>query len=111
MLVSCLTLGEFLANLRDEPSSGVLRQTVYLSVVTMPVNDAIQDVLFQVSTVVCLGDDGQYLLRCGEVCGRECLGDPIESRRGTLTAERLKATLHEFCDDRGLKVRPGLLDF
>lgn len=113
MRVICTTLDDFIANLRMEPPSAVLQQAVRASVSSRPLDGDKQkavkfNVVFQASAVVNLDDGGQYLLDYGEDCGID-YRDSSQEFVGTQRANELKIKLTEFCDDQGLKIRPGVI--
>lgn len=114
MRVVCSELDEFVTNLRLEPASCVLQQSVRISVTTQPIDGSKHDasrfrVTFHASAVVELEGGGQYLLDCGVDCGVD-YRDASQEMLGTAQAEALRAKLVEFCDDYGLKVRPGIIE-
>jgi len=114
MQVTCHELGEFIGNLQHTEPSKVLERVIWVSITSRPLDtsnkrDAVKfGVVFQASAVVNLGDGGQYLLHYGEDCGvdyRDKSQELLGSERSTL----LKKKLVEFCDDFGLRIRPGIV--
>jgi hypothetical protein len=114
MRVVCHTVEEFLENLRDEPS--VFRDVVRCSRVFRPVDteslrEALKvEVVFQASAVVDLGDDGQYLLEVGVNCGFDYKDGPEPELKGSGNAAAMRKKIIDYCESRGLKVRPGVID-
>ena len=113
MQVLCNSLDDFIANLKLEPASAVLQGAVRVSVTEQPVDgnkyDAAKfDVTIHASAVISLADGGQYLLDYGEACGTD-YRDTSQEFVGTKRAKAIRGKLEEFCDDYGLRVRPGII--
>ena len=115
MRIVCNTIDELLTNLMIEPPTSVLQSTVHASTSERPIDssskyDAVKfGITFQVSAVVCLADGGQYILDYGEDCGID-YRDASQEMIGTARANALRKRLVEFCDDFGLRVRPGIIE-
>jgi len=114
MRVTCNSLAEFLTNLRDD-SLIVLFGVVYFSTDRRAMDegnprDSVRyEVSAQASAVIRSNDgEAEYLLECGEPCGMDWC-DTSNSRDGSKYADQLGKKLKDFCDDRGLKVRPGVV--
>jgi len=114
MRVSCNSLAEFLTNLCDD-SLIVLFGVVYFSMDRRAMDegnprDSVRyEVSIQASAVIRSNDgESEYLLECGEPCGMDWC-DASNSREGSACANQLRKKLEVFCDDRGLKVRPGVV--
>jgi hypothetical protein len=114
MRIECQTCDEFMANLKDVPAADILLQTVYVSMTERPLDtsDKRQAVSFSItvhaSAVVNLADGGQYMVDYGEDCGLD-YRDASKELVGTQTAGRIREKLVSFCDDHGLRVRPGIV--
>ena len=114
MRVTCNTLNDFITNLRMEPPTSVLQQTVHVSVTERPLDisdkhKAVKfSIMLQASAVITLEDGGQYLLEYGEDCGMD-YRDSSNELLGTERTNGLRKKLVEFCDDYGLKIRPGIV--
>jgi hypothetical protein len=115
MRVVCTELNDFITNLQVEPTTSVLQQVVHISTNRRPLDNldkhkAVRfNVTFHASAVVCLDDGGQYLLDYGEDCGID-YEDAEKELTGTQHANSLRKKLIEFCDECGLKVRPGIIE-
>jgi hypothetical protein len=64
---------------------------------------------FQVSTVIDLNEDGQYLLEAGEDCGTDYEDADAESK-GMDRAIWLKSRVSRCCEEMGLRLLPGIID-
>jgi hypothetical protein len=53
-------------------------------------------------------DPEAYLLECYMPCGRD--STKAKTTEGSDRAAKLRATLAEFCDDNGLRLRPGKIE-
>jgi hypothetical protein len=110
MRVQTYNLVDFLDNLKQ---SDVVGKTVWVNRTENPVNGdrrtaAKFSVVFQ-ATAVCQFEQGELLLDLGVDCGfdyRDCSQDDSASKE----AARLRAELIAFCEERGLIVRPGIVD-
>jgi len=106
-------MDEFIENLGAEPS--VFQNVVRCSRIYRPVDaeslrDALKaEVVYQASAVIDLGDDGQYLLEVGINCGMD-YHDGEKDLGGTEAAGKLSEALLDYCESRGLAVRPGVID-
>jgi len=114
MRVTCNDIAEFLKCLEDEGNERVFQRTVRVSRSRNPLDDSKDKAVrfsanIQVSTVIDLGDDGQYLLEAGEDCGID-YEDSTREMLGTEQMEMLRNRIMVCCDRLGLKVLPGLID-
>ena len=115
MIIKCQSINDFLKNLTGEV---VYLGRVYVDRTLSPANgtslrDASSwDVTLQVSAILNLGDDEQALVLSGEDCGVH--RESGQYREGEISgkerADELRTKIIEFCDDAGLKVKPGILD-
>ena len=120
MRVKCMSLEDFLENIQKEleDERSVFRDMVRLSIHSNPEDGpkfgkfaAVKwSVVFQVSAVICIDEESQYLLECGIACGVDYRDSEPESP-GSEMAEGLKKKLEEYCEKVGLKIRPGDIDF
>lgn len=114
MRIVCHTLDDFLKNLR---STSVHRGVVHANIVSRPWGEERKDkatsfvVVFQASAVLEFpNDQGQALLAFGTETGIDRISQP-QSTAGTNLACSLLNKLKMDCDDLGLTVMPGILDF
>lgn len=110
MRVECQSVSDFLENLKSVPSESVNGKIVYVNLNRNPIDgtkrDAVKfNVVIQAFAVVDIVG-GQYLLVCGEDCGRD-YEDSSQEFLGSEKAKELRATLNGFCSERGLAIRPG----
>lgn len=113
MHVTCQTIDDFLANLEAEGTT--FRGIVYTSRTREPLGENKRNavrfmVSFFVSTVVDMGEDGQYLLDTAEECGID-YEDASQEKVGSLKAESLRSKVRCWCESHGLNLRPGVVDF
>ncbi len=109
MRVVCQTISEFLENLEHEPDDAVLQKTIRVSCILKFVHEAKSEIIVQASAVVSIGEEGQYLLEAGEICGMD-YKDASGECQGTDKAEYLRGMIKEVCDRRGWSIRPGIID-
>lgn len=111
MRVVCHTVEEFLVSLLAEGSEHVFQKVVRVSTNRRPLDtDLVKwQVNFQVSTVIDLGEDGQYLLEAGEDCGTDYEETEPESN-GMDKANSLRNQVGRCCVEMGLRLLPGIID-
>ncbi len=107
MLVECRSIKDFLTNLEGE---NVYRNRIYVDVSRDEVTEHRWLVVFQVSAVVVLEDEGQYLLQAGQLCGYD-YADQGQEQKGTIEANFLMEDLGDYCDTHSLTIRPGKVGF
>ncbi len=110
MRIQTYSLNDFLANLEQ---SGVVGKTVWVDRTENPVDGdrrtAVKfSVVFQ-ATAVCQFAEGEFLLDLGVDCGFD-YRDSSQDDSASQEAGRLRTELVEFCEERGLTVRPGIAD-
>lgn len=113
MRVVCGTVDEFIENLQNGDGE-ILQNTVRVSRTRNPWDDNKMeevrfDVVFQVSAVVDMGEDGQYLLEAGERCGTD-YEDSTKEMAGSDRATVLRRKIEDYCGEAGLTVLPGVID-
>lgn len=111
MRVTCKTVDEFLENLLSEGGDHVFQKVVRCSTTRRPMDlDLVRwQVNFQVSTVIDLNEDGQYLLEAGEDCGMDYEDADAESK-GMDKATSLKNQVGGCCEEMCLRLLPGIID-
>ena len=115
MRIICHSFDEFLQALRAELDAAsrdcVFQHALRISVYprNMDEHGVRQLINLQVSTIILLPDDAQYLLEVGVDCGID-YNDSTHEMNGTREAARLRAVLQDLCDDRGLKLLPGVIE-
>ena len=111
MRVQCSSVDEFIENLKAE--DGVFQDVVRVSTSRVPFDGdkheaAIFDVTIQMSAVVLVDHESQYLLESGEYCGRDYV-DASKELVGSDKARDLINKLRSFCKERGWSTRPGVI--
>ena len=112
MRIKCENLEDFMENIQD---AAVYQGYVYVNRSRMSLNGDARnatsfEVFFQASAVVNFGDGGQALVESGQSCGVDRLtGDG--GAEGSDVGQNLYRQLVEFCEEQGLVVKPGMLDF
>lgn len=113
MRVVCNDVDEFLECI--EQDSILFQNTIRTSIIrTNAIRSSDRErikfiVIFQVSAVVIVDDEGsQYLLEAGIDCGKDYLDDPPELE-GTESAKKFKEKVKVFAKEHGLKVMPGII--
>jgi len=109
MRVTCGTIGEFLTNIQAEGASRVFDKTVRVSRVEDVLDECKSKIRFMVSAVINVGEDGQYLLEAGEYCGVDYKDGELDLK-GSEQASRLRTAVMDFCEGKGLRVLPGVVD-
>ena len=116
MRVVCSTFEDFLEDIKCHVSSsklvegsGLLQDCVRISVTKRKIDEVRLEIGFQVSAVMCLDQGGEYLLEFGCGCGTD-YNDATQEMNGTQAAEKLKERLGVFCGERGLCIRPGMIN-
>ena len=111
MKVSCVSIAEFIEVLKDEEKiyRDIIRVSINRTGVDKPGRDATK---FQVgilaTTLVQVGEDEEYLLEAGEICGRDLESEDTDNS-GSKRASQLKMKIVEFADTRNWKVKPGII--
>lgn len=107
MRVTCKSVADFLTNLSLVESDHVHLRTVYVDDGERRPNELRVDRTIQASAVINDDSGGQYLLVVGEACGI----DRLDSKEmdGTQRLSSLRERLDDFCGERGLHVRPGIV--
>lgn len=109
MRVSCSTLDDFLANMEcgDLPL-----KIVFCERTRRPLGESVKPVrwavMFSASTVV-ERDSVQYLVQYGESCGVD-YEDATQDRGGSEQADELRHRLASWCESKGVRLLPGVLD-
>ena len=111
MRITTKSIPDFLANLE---TGTVWEGRVYYERSSRPMNgrtkhDATSfEVFYQLSAVLGVGD-GQVLVVCGVDCGIDRLtGDG--GMEGTEEQKRLHVKVERWCEEKGIKLIPGVLD-
>jgi hypothetical protein len=106
MRVATKTIEDFIENLG---TSDVFDSAVYVDVLRNTVNDgATYHVTLQAAAVMRTKGDEEFLLQLGCNCGIDDetkFGHPDGSKH----ASEIKHKLKEYCETRGLELRPGIL--
>jgi len=111
MRIKCYSVESFLSNLIDQ---NVFQKTVFVNRSCVPLGnnprDSVSfDINIQASAVIEYDDGGQALVECGEFCGVDRhTGDGDDG--GTRKQIELYEALVNFCSQRDLVVKPGVLD-
>ena len=111
MRITTGSIDDFVANLSD---ADVFRNVVYYERSSRPLNgktkrDATSfEVYYQTSAVLEFGE-GQALLVCGVNCGVDRLTSD-GGTEGTDELNRLHEQLKSYCESKGLRLLPGVLD-
>ena len=113
MRVTCNTIEEFLINLQS--AEGIHRNTVHVSRTINPYNTTeplpsavVIEITFQVSAIVLVSPDEQYLLESGESCGLDHR-DADPDTEGSDRSAKLYQSLEDVCEDKGYKIMPGVI--
>lgn len=111
MRVECLTIEEFLVNLRS--ANNVFENTVRVSVTETPLGKdprhSVQfDIVLQASAVVIASEEGQYILEAGVYCGKD-VRDAEPSLEGTNRAAEIKKQIEEVVEERAFRLMPGII--
>lgn len=114
MRITCTDLDDFIENIHDQ---NIYNDTVFISKSRHSLNPGLSvrestslRIILQLSAVLEFVDGGQALLECGIDCGVDRLtadGNTEGSDTMKLLCDRIKS----YCDERELRIRPGLLDF
>ena len=102
MRVVCQMIDEFFENLTSEPKGSLFRDTIRINNVRQPLDGnrfaALKfQIIVQVSAVVDLGEDGQYLLEAAEDCGID-YADASQEKEGTEQANELRLKINQECE-------------
>jgi len=111
MIISCNTIEEFCANIKEENT--LVENTVWTSITKNPLDGdkrsaVIFEVTFQASAVVVFSDGGETLLELGIDCGKD-FHDATQDYVGSEEAAVLRDQLNQFCNGRGILPRPGIV--
>lgn len=111
MRIVCETVNDFIIHIKETP---VHLNTIYVnktvhSATNEPVRKAMKtSVGIQVSAVLCFEDDSQSLIEAGETLGNDYHTSDA-SKEGTELFDAYMQDLYNVCNEKGLKIRPGLL--
>ena len=112
MRITCLSIEAFIKNMEG---NDIFNETVFVneSMHSLNPGKSVREatsvmVVFQASTVLEFGDDGQALLECGMECGVNRL-TADGSTEGTEEKERIRSRLEDYWRSRDLRIKPGLL--
>jgi len=108
MRVVCDCIKDFIENLESEKNEDVVQKTVRVNTTFNERGDVTVGVVIQASTIVNIGDEGQYLLEVGEDCGID-YNDATQEKKGSERALFLKKMIVNYCEGRGLIVKPGMI--
>ena len=111
MLISCNTMEEFCANIKEE--NKLVENTIWTSITKNPLDgdkrSAVKfEVTFQASAVIIFGDNGEALLELGVDCGKD-FHDATQDYIGSEEAETLRDQLNQFCNGRDILSRSGIV--
>jgi len=109
MRVSCGQIEDFLNNLRESDCS-VSMKVVFFQKNTRPIGGENQTTKYEISVVATAmvhTVDADYLLECGESCGRDLMTADADSS-GSKRAGFLEKLVESFCRERGWKMLPGI---
>jgi len=110
MQVVCETVGDFIEHIED---GKIWQSTIFINRTRKPVggdkfNAVKWEVCLQASAVVQIDEESQLLLQYGEFCGYDYTDASAESK-ATERADGLLGQLRCVCEDKGLKIKPGIL--
>jgi len=113
--ITCKTVEDFLKNISAEPREAVLQNVIHMDLCENPLdgdkrNAVKYSIVLQLSAVIDMEDGGQYLLLCGEDCGRD-YRNSTHQMNGTQKAIELRERIDQFCAEHGLSLRPGVIGF
>ena len=112
MRVDCNGFDELFEAL--DVATKVFEDALRVSTIRRPLDGKVYDatkvqVVVQASTVVlCEGDESQYLLEAGEICGID-YNDETQEKEGSKRAMELRAQLKAYADKRGWRILPGVI--
>lgn len=113
MQIKCSNLDDFITNLRSAAS--VYNGVVYVNRTRTPLGvdnprkATSFECWFQATAILVFDDGGQALLVCGENCGIDRRTSDA-STEGSDGQARLTQVLCEACEERHLRVLPGVID-
>ena len=117
MRIVCKNVEELLVNLKEETVLGgkIDRNVIHLTQYDQPLdkdkhNSVKFQVVVQVSAIVTLPNEDQYLIETAELCGID-YHDATREMVGSKMAKILVSQVKEFADAHDLKVRPGVIDY
>ncbi len=107
MRITCTSLDDFIVNLSD---TSVAWNAVYFDRTTAESGaDYRRNVAYQASAVLQMPGGGEALLQCGEACGHDLL-TADGHQDGTDRQARLHEGLKAYCEEHGLRLKPGIID-
>ena len=114
MRVTCDSLEDFLDNLKCETGGCVFRNVVYWNELRSPLDQDKRNAIrylvsYRVSAIVDI-EDGQYLIIAEDECGIDYC-DVTQEKLGTEECKKMHKRLLEFCQENGLEIRLGVVDF
>lgn len=108
MRVTCQSFDEFMECLKSlGADESLYADSVRVSISYRDTQETSRIVTFQASAVVVRLDGGEYLLECGQTCGKDFL-DRGGKHIGSEAAEEKKRQLAEYCGSKW-KVLPGVI--
>ena len=108
MRIVCVSLEDFVTNLKETPEEKLIEGIVRVSVSeNQGENEVRFDINFQASCVVeFLRSDGNYLMEVGIDCGRD-IRDAEPDLEGTKNCNKCRESIAKVCDSKGWKILPG----
>lgn len=109
MRVTTHSVDEFLESLRHVED--VFDRTVRVSILRNPIGAGRDNVAYSVviqASAVVLVDDSQYLLDCGQFCGKD-IDDVAQDFVGTDKANLEKGRITDYANHRKWRVLPGVI--
>lgn len=114
MRIACVDFDDFIENIHEQ---NLYNDSVFVSKSRRSLNNGASireatsvQVILQLSAIIDYADGGQALLECGIDCGVDRLTADGDTE-GSATLKDLCDRLKAYCDERELRIRPGLLDF
>jgi len=113
MKVQCTDIKDFLDNIIADGPSNVDRKVIYVNIEKRQVGDI--EVKKQISlqcyaAINVVIDNSYYILYMESDCGIDYT-DASACFDGTRKATLIKDRVEKFCEENGLTIRPGKLDF
>lgn len=111
MRVTCNSVEDFIVSLSIVEH--IFDNTIRANITRRPIDGSNWDaarfsVIFQISTVVCKDDGGEYLLEAGIECGTD-FEDATPEKEGTERASACLDKVTQYAEKRGWQVLPGVL--
>ena len=108
MRVLCNSIADFLTNLESFPAENVIEKTVWINR-TEDSPEAVKHINLHASAVIITSEDIEYILEGGEWCGKDYT-DGEQEKEGSKRAEKLIDQIRVMCVEKGLIIKPGMLD-